>query len=522
MIYLIKFYSTIDLKKRNVIFRLALMKEAVVRIVLFSVILISACAYLLQAQQSPFPAPEERARLKLGEHVFKPGKFAGYAADFGIILVPENRNNPDSNTIQLAFIRIHALEDQTAEPVFLLNGGPGKSNIRGVLPSGFFKHNDLVIVGFRGIDSSVKLDCPEVSKAFTTDNPYSPESLARIRKIIRGSYDRYTEAGVDINGYTVLEVVDDIDTVRKALGYEKINLFSSSYGTILAYVYCLRYLQNIQRNLMIGASNISHHLVQEPEAVERVLRDYGKLWKQDPKASARSPDILKTIENVLNTLPRSWEDIRIDPDKIKLCTYWLLYETKTAPMIFDAYVAAENGDYSGLAFLSYSYGDEVGSSEFWCDYFSKALSFGPDPARNLIEEMDSPGSIIGSPSARLFLGAASQGGWPIRPIPQKYREMQDCDAETLVVMGNLDPSSPLEYIRELMPYFKKGQLVVLSDMGHMDPSNLQPEAFNHLGERFYSEGIVDTSKYVFNKVDFEPEETYQDHAKKLFIDKKKK
>ena len=498
------------------------MKKAVIRIVLSSVIVFSISASLLPAQQSPFPTPEERARLKIGEYVSKPGKFAGYAADFGIILVPENRDNPDSNTIQLAFIRIHALEDQAAEPVFLLNGGPGKSNIRGVLPSVFFKHNDLIIVGFRGIDSSVKLDCPEVSKAFTVENSLSLENLVRIRKIIRESYDRYTEAGVDINGYTVLDVVDDIETVRKALGYERMNLFSSSYGTILAYVYCLRYPQNIRRNLMIGASNISHHLVQEPEAVDRVLRDYANLWKQDLKASARSPDILKTIQNVLKTLPRKWKHIRIDPDKIKICTYWLLYETKTAPMIFDAYVAAENGDYSGLAFLSYSYDDEVGSREFWCDYFSKALSFGPDKTRDLVKEMEPPGSIIGSPSARLFLGAASQGGWPIHPIPQDYREMKDCDVETLVVMGNLDPSSPLEYIRELMPYFKKGQLVVLSDMGHMDPTNLQPNAFNHLGVQFYSKGIVDTSKYVFNKVDFEPEETYQDQAKKIFIGKKKK
>lgn len=182
------------------------MKEAIIRITLASIVLFSFQAYILKAQESPFPRPEERLHLKIGEHVIKPGKFANCAADFGIILVPENRNKPDSKTIQLAFIRIHALEGHTAEPIFLLNGGPGKSNIRGVLPSVFFKHNDLVIVGYRGIDSSVKLECKEVSKAFTTDNPLSPESLARIRKIIRKSYDRFTEEGVDINGYTVLKI----------------------------------------------------------------------------------------------------------------------------------------------------------------------------------------------------------------------------------------------------------------------------------------------------------------------------
>jgi len=497
------------------------MNRAVINLALSFIFLSSFNASLLRAQESPFPSPEERARLKIGEHVLKPGKFASHKADFGIILVPENRNNPDSKTVELAFIRIHALEDRSSEPLFLLNGGPGKSNIRGILSSVFFTHNDLVIVGYRGIDSSVKLSCPEVDKAFVTENPLSPPSIVRIRKIIRNSYDRHIKEGIDIDGYTVLETVDDIEAVRKALDYSSINLFSSSYGTILAYVYCLKYPQNTRRNLMVGASNISHHLVSEPEAIDRVLRHYNKLWKKDPQASKRTPDILKTIQNVLGTLPLDWKHIKIDPDKIKICTYWLLYETQTAAMIFDAYVAAENGDYSGLAFLSYSWDEEVGSREFWCEYFSKALSCGLDTSRNLVKEMEPPGTIIGSPSAKLFFGAASQGGWPIKSIPEKYRKMDNCEVETLVLMGNLDPSSPLEYIQEIMPYFKKGQLVILCDMGHMDSCNLQPDAFNHLGERFFSKGIVDTSKYVYNKISFKPEKTYLDYAQELLKNKKK-
>jgi len=194
------------------------MNRAVIKIALSFIVLFSLNDSLLRAQESPFPSPEERTRLKTGEHVLKPGKFASHKADFGIILVPENRNNPDSKTIDLAFIRIHALEDRSSEPLFLLNGGPGKSNIRGILSSVFFTHNDLVIVGYRGIDSSVKLRCPEVDKAFVRENPLSPQSIERIRETIRNSYNRYIKEGVDINGYTVLETVDTSKYV-----YNKIN-----------------------------------------------------------------------------------------------------------------------------------------------------------------------------------------------------------------------------------------------------------------------------------------------------------
>ena len=73
-----------------------------------------------------------------------------------------------------------------------------------------------------------------------------------------------------------------------------------------------------------------------------------------------------------------------------------------------------------------------------------------------------------------------------------------------------------EYVKEMMPYFKKGQLVILSEMGHMDPANLQPDAFNFLGALFYSTGKVDKSKFVYNKMNFTPGETLQDMAKEVF------
>jgi len=215
------------------------MNRAVIKLTLSLIILFSLNDSLLLAQESPFPGPQERAHLKTGEHVLKPGKFANHKADFGVILVPENRNNPDSKTIDLAFIKIHALEDRSFEPLFLLNGGPGKSNIRGILSSVFFTHNDLVIVGYRGIDSSVKLRCPKVDKAFVTENPLSPSSIVCIRKTIQNSYDRYIKEGLDINGYTVLETVDTSKYV-----YNKINFKPEK--TYLDYAQEL--LKNKKRN----------------------------------------------------------------------------------------------------------------------------------------------------------------------------------------------------------------------------------------------------------------------------------
>ena len=73
---------------------------------------------------------------------------------------------------------------------------------------------------------------------------------------------------------------------------------------------------------------------------------------------------------------------------------------------------------------------------------------------------------------------------PVR-LTANVAPLCDSDVETLVLMGNLDFSAPVEYAEdELMPHLKRGQLIVLSirPRGFV---RLQPEAFNHMAGRFF-------------------------------------
>jgi pimeloyl-ACP methyl ester carboxylesterase len=468
------------------------------------------------AEKWQFPDTSEIKIKKAGEFVIRDGTYDGHKADWGLILVPENRNDSDSKLICLPFIRHIAKKDAKYAPIFWLTGGPGKSNIWiGPSPE-LFTYNDLIKVGYRGVDSFVELKCPEIGKAFTEDNPLSSESIQKFRKILCASFDSLIQEGIDVNAYNMLEVVEDLEAVRRALGYDKINLFSLSYGTQVAYIYCLKYPTVINRNLMIGASNIERHFVWEPEMVDKQLKYYGELWKKDQEALAGTPDIIQTVKNVLKSLPQQWNDVVIDKDKVKISTFNLLYNVRTAVMVFDAYAAAEKGDYSGLAMLSLGYDRNIPHRHYWGEFFSKTVSSGLDTSRNYEAEMEPAGSIIGSPSSKLLWSAASHGGWPIEMIPSEYYKLDTISVETLILNGNLDFSAPPDYAYEILPYFKNGEIVILSEMGHLDVATLQREAFEHLAKRFYQEGVVDTSKYSYNKIDFTPEVTFQDQAKKLF------
>jgi hypothetical protein len=51
------------------------------------------------------------------------------AAEFGRLVVPEKRSNPESREIELAFIRLRSTAPHPGPPLFFLQGGPGASGI---------------------------------------------------------------------------------------------------------------------------------------------------------------------------------------------------------------------------------------------------------------------------------------------------------------------------------------------------------------------------------------------------------
>src|SRR5579862_4039074 len=88
-----------------------------------------------------------------------------YAADCGTLVVSENRHDPHSRLIALPVTVIRARSAHPGVPVFRLQGGPGITNMVFPDASRFTAKHDVVLVGYRGVDGSVRLDCPEVESA---------------------------------------------------------------------------------------------------------------------------------------------------------------------------------------------------------------------------------------------------------------------------------------------------------------------------------------------------------------------
>jgi pimeloyl-ACP methyl ester carboxylesterase len=440
-----------------------------------------------------------------------------FTSDSGTISVPENRNNPSSRTIHLPVLRVRATGDHPTEPIFWFGGGPGLSNMGTFRYDYFMLNHDQVMVGYRGVDGSVSLDCPEVVRTLKeADDVLTDETLGKVGDAYGACLARLKNDGVDVEGYTSLEVVEDVDAVRRALGYEKINILSESYGTRLAYLYAVKYPQRVHRMVMISA-NPPGRFVWDPRQADELLRHYADLWSQDPEVSERCPDLIAAIRKVNQDMPRRWLFFSIHPGNVKLAANAFLLERENAAKIFDAYCAAANGDASGLWLISFASQYIFPEMLNWGESASKAVSADYDSTRDYLSEMLPSDAVMGAPLGRFLWGPAEQRQWSIKLIPEEYRQLQYSDVQTLILSGSLDISTPAENAaRDIVPYFKNSQQITLAEMGHVrDLWRLQPRTTHRILTSFFETGVADTSLCKCEPMNFEVSSGFPAVAKRI-------
>jgi len=131
-------------------------------------------------------------------------------------------------------------EKVEADAVFMLAGGPGQSAAEAFPPMGFSArlraHRDIVLVDQRGTGQSGPLKCalsnPKDAQTVVA-TLFPPEALKSCRAAL--------EEHADLAQYTTSIAVDDLDEVRQALGYGKIDVLGGSYGSRAALEYLRRH-----------------------------------------------------------------------------------------------------------------------------------------------------------------------------------------------------------------------------------------------------------------------------------------
>jgi|SRR6185312_2333259 len=127
------------------------------------------------------------------------------------------------------------------DPLFLISGGPGGAHT--------------------GLHSFDKLQ--------------DSSTLIFIDNFGRGKSD----TAKDIKEYSISRDVEDIEGIRKALGYDKINILGHSYGSVVAQLYAIKYGDHV-KHLIIADGFFSGKMWQENDdnSNHEIQENYPEVW----------------------------------------------------------------------------------------------------------------------------------------------------------------------------------------------------------------------------------------------------
>lgn len=421
----------------------------------------------------------------------------------GTLTVPENWKDENSRLITLPVVKIPATTANPVEPIFYLKGGPGFSNLAWNPPAWILENHDVIMVGYRGVDGSVVLDCPEVDavarKTFG-NGLFSENAKKQFTKAVQQCITHLTDSGIDLAGYTVSGVIADMEAARIALGYEKINLYSRSYGTRVAQLYAHRHPNTLHRIVMIGL-NTPGRFIYNRDDFDLMLRELSELCAADPNCSQRTDNLAQTIYDVNRNTPSHWLFLPIDLASVRVGAHSMLYSTSSMSLPIDMYLSASEGDYSGMAFLSLFMRFQA-PTFVWGDVIYKGASLDLEYYKGE-DSVNLGNTVMGAPMAEYLWPAVSD--LTIVLDDPDMRVLHESNVDMLIVNGSLDFSTPPTAIEEAKPYWHSAKFILLKNFGHVsDVENLQPEAFRHLIETYYETGDVDASLYKDNIITFTP------------------
>ncbi|ANM30347.1 hypothetical protein ABI59_13355 [Acidobacteria bacterium Mor1] len=236
------------------------------------------------AAPEPFRAPPIAERsLELTEHTVTLTDGSELRYERGILTVPTRRHVPNSTPISLEFFRFFGPEEGAGPPILRMMGGPGWTGAGDrvqrqgwaefyVLP--LIAAADLVIMGQRGFGVSGALECPDPEPLSLEQALSAAARDAARQQAIEACRAQQEAAGVELEGYSVPEMAADTVEVARALGYERIQLLASSFGSHVGMALMRMYPDIVERatfNALEGPDHTFDLRSGQWAAMERIV-----------------------------------------------------------------------------------------------------------------------------------------------------------------------------------------------------------------------------------------------------------
>lgn len=382
-----------------------------------------------------------------------------YGAECGELTVKENPADANSSDINVAILRLPAISPvAAADPLFLIQGGPGGSSIDMANQiHGFFadvrKNRDLIFVDQRGTGKSNPLQCEQL----TPDDLNLPEAMQTEKQLalLKICAEKYQTNSAF---YTTIYAVQDLEAVRVALGYSNINLWGGSYGTRVALEYARRYPEQTRSIILDGVAPVSIAL---PKYFARdamaALTAVNNECRAQTDCAESFGDIVKKAEAVLQRLialqgngellevkyehPRNQlvESLDLTPRAFSSLLFMSLYSRDLTVLLPRAISYAEKEDYRLLAALS-ALASEQSTSMNIMDGMRYSVICNEDWSLISAEDIALIKPFLGFSFVKEMQAICDH--WPKAELPADYWQPVTSNVPALLLSGKHDPVTP--------------------------------------------------------------------------------
>jgi pimeloyl-ACP methyl ester carboxylesterase len=391
----------------------------------------------------------------------------------------ENRATKTGRRIPLNVILLPSTNQQrpAPDPLFYLAGGPGGAattyatekyiqNLR--------RNRDVVLVDQRGTGESNLLNCPSLGSREDMrpffGEPFPAERVRACRATL--------EKVADLTLYTTSIAMDDMDEVREALGYDKINVYGGSYGSTTSLAYLRQHGDHVRSVAIFGVAPPSARI---PLSFSRGVQDsMNRLFadcKADPACNAAYPDVSGDFKKVVaqfdngpvevtatNVYTRTPQKVTVTRDAFVDGIRQLLYVPAAAAALPYLIHIGAGGDLGPLVGTAFQVVSQISEK------IARGMQFSVICAEDapFITDEDikttSANSFYGDARVRPTMKACEE--WPKAKVPASFLDPVKSDKPVLLVSGALDPVTPPWLAQEVAKTLPNSKLIVIQNATH--------------------------------------------------------
>lgn len=395
-----------------------------------------------------------------------PCRIAGLDADVrcGTYWVFEDRARHAGRRIPLKVIILPSKSANPApDPVWFVSpGGPGTTNSDLAVPlwSAWWRDTrDVVLVDLRGTSGESRLDC---SLPGSDDHPEAYLSTLFPRPAIRACKEALAKR-VDLRFYNTMLAVDDLDEIRQALGFPKVNLFGVSWGTRAVLIYLRRHPQAVRTAIIEGVAPPSfRNPLPHARSAQDALDSVFNACDRQADCHAAFSNIHAETRAVLERLHRAPAEVTVRSatggavtvalswqafaEALRVMSYRVPTMRRLPLLLHRAYL----GDLTSFATAGIASNRALRSALRFG--FLLSVTCTEDVPRIDPDEIarETAGTYLEDSRVREQMAACAE--WPHGDLPPGYGDPVRSDVPVFLLSGTLDPVSPSSFAAEAARY----------------------------------------------------------------------